>query len=44
VDGPGIEARGGTRFSAPVQTDPGAHPPSRIMVTRSFKGGKLAGS
>jgi len=28
------------RFSAPVQTGPGAHPASCIMGTRSFPGGK----
>jgi hypothetical protein len=26
LDGPGIESRWGTRFSAPVQKDPGTHP------------------
>ena len=36
VDGPGIESRGGTRFSAPVQTSPGAHPASYSMGTGSF--------
>ena len=25
LDGPGIESRWGARFSAPVQTGPGAH-------------------
>jgi hypothetical protein len=28
----------GARFSAPVQTGPGAHPASRTMATRSFPG------
>ena len=28
LDGPGIESRGGARFSAPVQIHPGAHPAS----------------
>ena len=28
LDGPGIESRWGTRFSAPVQTGPGAQPTS----------------
>jgi len=28
LDGPGIEFRWGARFSAPVQTGPGAHPAS----------------
>ena len=35
VDGPGIESRWGrARFSAPVQTGPGAHPASCTMGTR----------
>ena len=34
LDGPGIESReGGARFSAPVQTGPGAHPASHTMGT-----------
>ena len=36
LDGPRIESRFGSRFSAPVQTDPGAHPASCAMVTGSF--------
>ena len=40
LDGPGIESRWGTRFSAPVQTDPGAHPASCTMGTGSFPGVK----
>ena len=37
LDGPRIESRwGGARFSAPVQTGPGAHPPSCTMGTGSF--------
>jgi len=40
LDGPGIESRWGARFSAPVQTSPGAHPASCTMSTRSFLGGK----
>jgi len=36
LDGPGIESRWGARFSAPVQTAPGAHPASCTMGTRSF--------
>ena len=32
LDGPGIESQWGTRFSEPVQTGPGAHPASCIMV------------
>jgi len=31
----------GTRFSAPVQTGPGAHPDSWKMSTGSFPGGKV---
>jgi len=39
--GPGIESRwGGARFSAPVQTGPGAHPASCTKDTGSFPGGK----
>ena len=33
LDGPGIESRLGARFSAPVQTGPGAHPASYTMGT-----------
>jgi hypothetical protein len=42
VDGTGIESRwgGGARFSAPVQTGPGAHPASCTMGTRSLPGVK----
>jgi hypothetical protein len=39
LDGPGFESRGGgerARFSAPVQTGPGAHPASYTMSTASF--------
>jgi hypothetical protein len=37
LDGPGIESRwGGVRFSAPVQTGPGAHPASCTTGTGSF--------
>jgi hypothetical protein len=32
----------GARFSAHVQTDPGAHPPSYTMGTGSFPGVKLS--
>ena len=42
--GPGIESRREARFSAPVQTGPGAHPASCIMGTGSFLGGKAAGA
>ena len=38
--GPGSESRWGARFSAPVQTFPGAHPASYIMGTVSFPGVK----
>jgi len=40
LDGPGIESRWGTRFSALVQTEPGAHPASYTMGTGSFPGVK----
>ena len=36
LDGPGIESRLGARFSAPVQTGPGAHPASCTMGTGSL--------
>ena len=39
-DGPGIESRLGARFSAPVQTGPGAHPASCTMGAASFPGCK----
>ena len=35
---------GGARFSAPVQTDRGAHPASYTKGTGSFPGGKVAGA
>jgi hypothetical protein len=35
-----IKSRWGARFSAPVQTGPGAHPASCIMGTGSFPGVK----
>jgi hypothetical protein len=35
LDGPGIESRWGARFFAPVQTGPGAHPPSYTMSNGS---------
>ena len=38
LDGPGIEYQWGARFSAPVQTDPGAHPASYTVGTGSFPG------
>jgi hypothetical protein len=40
LNGPGIESRWGARFSAPVQTGPGAHPVSCTMGTGSFQGVK----
>ena len=40
LDGPGIESRWGARFSAPVQTGPGAHPSFCTMGTGSFPGVK----
>ena len=40
LDGPGIESRWGARFSAPVQTCPGAHPASYTMGTAAFSGVK----
>ena len=43
LDGPGIESRWGARFSAPVQTGPGAHPASYTMDTGSFPGVKRPG-
>ena len=39
-DGPRIESRWGARFSAPVQSGPGAHPASCTMGTGSFPGVK----
>jgi hypothetical protein len=38
LDGLGIESWWGVRFSAPVQTGPGAHPASCTMGTGSFPG------
>ena len=43
LDGPGIESRWGARFSAPVQTGPGAHPASYTMGAGSFPGVKRPG-
>ena len=40
---PGIESRWEARFSAPVQTGPGAHPASYTMGTGSFPGVKQLG-
>jgi hypothetical protein len=36
LGGPGIDSRWEARFSAPVQTGPGAHPASCTMGTGSF--------
>jgi hypothetical protein len=41
LDGPEIESRCWARFSAPVQTGPGAYPTSGYRV---FPGGKAAGT
>ena len=43
LDGPGIESRWGVRFSAPVQTGPGAHPTSYTIGIGSFPGVKRTG-
>ena len=43
LDGPGIESRWGVRFSAPVQTGPGAHPASCTMGTGYLPGVKRPG-
>jgi len=40
LDGPEIESRWGARFSAPVQTGPGAHPSLLYNGYRVFPGGK----
>ena len=40
LEGPGIELRWGARFSAPVQTGPGAQPASYTMGTGSLPGVK----
>jgi len=40
LDGPKIESRWGREFSAPVQTNHGAHPASCTMGTGSFPGVK----
>ena len=42
-DGPGIESWWGARFSAPVQTVPGAHPASCTTGAGSFSGVKRPG-
>jgi len=43
LDSLGIKSRGRARFSAPVQTGPGAHPTSYTMGTGSFLGVKQPG-
>ena len=43
MGGPGVESRLGARYSAPVRTDPGAHPASYTMGTGSFPGVKRPG-
>ena len=43
LDGPGIESRPGARFSAHVQTVPGAQPASYKMGTGSLPMCKAAG-
>ena len=43
LEGPGIESRWEVRFSAPVQTGPGAHPAAYTMGTGSFPGLKRPG-
>jgi len=43
LDGPGIESSWVARFSATVQTGPGAHPVSSTMCTKSFSGVKRPG-
>ena len=43
LDDPGIESRWWARFSALVQTGPGAHPSSCTMGTGSFPGIKRPG-
>ena len=40
LDDPGIESRWGARFSALVETGPGAHPASCTMGIESFPGVK----
>ena len=43
LDGSGIETRWKARFSALVQTGPGAHPASCTMGTGSLRGVKRPG-
>ena len=44
LDGPGIEWRFGARFSALVQTGPGAHSASVKWVPGLYRGDKAAGA
>jgi hypothetical protein len=43
LDGPGIASQWGAKFSAPVQSGPGAHPTSYTMGTGSFLGVRWLG-
>ena len=43
LEGPGIESRWGTRFSAPIQTGRGEYPASCIVSNGSFPGVNVAG-
>ena len=43
VDGTGFESRCAAKFSAPVQTGPGAHPASFTIGILSFPGVKWLG-
>ena len=43
LDGPRMESRLAAKFSATVQTVPGAHPASHTMGTGSFQGAKRPG-
>ena len=43
MDDPGVDSWCGARFSAPVQTDPWAHPASYTVVTGFFPGVKRQG-
>jgi hypothetical protein len=43
LDGPGITSRWGSRFSAPFQIGPGAHPAFYTTDTGSFPGVKCPG-
>jgi hypothetical protein len=43
LDRPGTQSQWGARFSAPLQTGPGAHPASNTMGTGSFPAIKWPG-